>query len=54
VLRELMRRGEMTDLSAIRVQLVAVPANGQFRRPDLVLQLSRIELLVTPVIVHAK
>lgn len=54
VLRELMRRGEMTDLSAIRVQLVAVPANGQFRRPDLVLQLSRIELLVTPVIVHGK
>jgi tyrosinase len=54
VLRALMKRGEMTDLSAIQVQLVAVPAAGQFRRPDLVLQLSRIELLVTPVIVHAK
>ena len=54
VLRALMRRGEMSDLSAIQVHLVAVPATGQFRRPDLVLQLSRIELLVTPVIVHGK
>jgi len=54
VLRALMQRGEMSDLSAIQVQLVAVPANGQFRRPDLVLQLSRIELLVTPVIVHGQ
>ena len=53
-LRALMQRGEMTDLSAITVQLVAVPANEQFRRPDLVLELNRIELLITPIIVHAK
>ena len=53
-LRALMQRGEMNDLSAVSVQLVAVPANGQFRRPDLVLELSKIELLITPIIVHGK
>jgi len=53
-LRALMQRGELTELGAISVQLVAVPANGEFRRPDLVLELSRIELLVTPIVVHAK
>ena len=44
----------MSDLAAISVQLVAVPANEQFRRPDLVLELRRIELLITPIIVHGK
>ena len=53
-LRALMQRGEMSDLAAISVQLVAVPANEQFRRPDLVLELRRIELLITPIIVHGK
>jgi tyrosinase len=53
-LRALMRRGEMSDLAKVNIQLVAVPANGQFRRPELVLELSKVELLVTPVIVHAK
>lgn len=51
-LRALMQRGEMNDLAAISVQLVAVPAYGQFRRPDLVLELNKVELLVTPIIVH--
>ncbi len=53
-LRTLMQRGEMSDLARISVQLVAVPANGQFRKPDLVLELSKVELLVTPIVVHAK
>ena len=53
-LRALMQRGEMDDLAAISVQLVAVPAYGQFRRPDLVLELNRIELLITPIVVHKR
>jgi hypothetical protein len=50
----LLERGELREGSAITVQLVAVPATEQFRRPDLVLRLERIELLVTPIIVRGK
>jgi tyrosinase len=53
-LRTLLERGELREGSAITVQLVAVPAAEQFRRPDLVLRLDRIELLVTPIIVRGK
>jgi tyrosinase len=52
VLRRLMERGELREGGAITVQLVAVPANGDFQKPDLVLELRKIELLVTPVIVR--
>ncbi|MDM0109059.1 tyrosinase family protein [Variovorax sp. J22R24] len=48
-LRALMQRGELREGSPVTVQLVAVPADAQFRRPDLVLQLNRIELLATPI-----
>ena len=44
----------MSDLGKVSVQLVAVPANEQFRRPELVLELSKVELLITPIVVHAK
>jgi len=52
VLRRLMERGELRDGGAISVQLVAVPANNIFRKPDLVLELRKIELLITPIVVR--
>ena len=51
-LRRLMERGELREGGAISVQLVAVPANGDFQKPDLVLELRKIELLITPIIVR--
>jgi tyrosinase len=38
----------------ISVQLIAVPFTDQLVRPDAVLQLNKIELIVTPVLVHAE
>lgn len=54
VLRRLMERGELREGGDIAVQLVAVPAGDAFQKPDLVLELQRIELLVTPVIVKQR
>jgi len=53
-LRALLQRGELRENSPVTVQLVAVPADDQFRRPDLVLQLEKIELLITPVVVRSE
>lgn len=52
VLRRLMERGELREGGAITVQLVAAPANEAFQKPDLVLELQKIELLITPIIVR--
>ena len=52
VLRRLMERGELREGGAISVQLVAVPANRAFQKPDLMLELRKIELLITPIIVR--
>lgn len=52
VLRALMARGELREDTPLTVQLVAVPVGERFRRPDLVLQLGEVELLVTPVVVR--
>lgn len=49
VLRALMARGELREDTPLTVQLVAVPVEERFRRPDLVLRLGKVELLVTPV-----
>lgn len=49
VMRRLMRRGDLREGGAISVQLVAVPANGVFQKPNLVLELRTIELLITPI-----
>jgi len=51
-LYSLMERGELREGGAISVQLVAVPANGSFQKPDLMLELRKIELLITPIIVR--
>jgi tyrosinase len=51
-LRRLMERGELREGNPISMQLVAVPASGSFRKPDLVLELRRIELLITPIVVR--
>jgi tyrosinase len=52
VLRRLMERGELREGGAISVQLVAVPANRAFQKPELMLELRKIELLITPIIVR--
>jgi tyrosinase len=39
---------------AISVQLVAVPFGQQFEKADTFVQLNKIELIVTPVIVRAQ
>lgn len=53
-LRTLTSRGELRDNSSITVQLVTVPANDQFQRPDVTLSLRRIELLVSPLVVRKR
>jgi len=53
VLRRLLERGELREDGAVSIQLVAVPASERFAKPELVLELRRIELLVTPIIVRA-
>ena len=53
-LRALLQRGELRESSAVTVQLVVVPANEQFSRPDLKLRLEKIELWLTPIILPRK
>src|SRR5207244_11834234 len=49
-LKRLSSRGELRDDTLLSVQLVAVPMDREFVRPDTKLQLDKVELLVTPVI----
>ena len=53
-LQKLKDRGELKDGNPVSVQLVAVPFEGKFEKPNTNIQLNKIELIVTPVIINAK
>jgi tyrosinase len=53
-LQRLTSRGELRDRSRISLQLVAVPIGKQFARPDAELQLEKVELIITPIIVKSR
>jgi tyrosinase len=53
-LGELRRRGEIGRGKPLSVQLVAVPVTDGFQDPDAELQLTRLELLVTPLILRKR
>lgn len=49
-IQELRSSGELTASSEISIRLVAIPNGEQFEKPDALLQLTKVELIVTPVI----
>lgn len=53
-LRRLRQMGRLDAASQVTVQLVAVPAHGELARPDGVLQLQGVDLLITPVRVEGR
>ncbi|HMG36477.1 MAG TPA: tyrosinase family protein [Blastocatellia bacterium] len=53
-LQKLRRNQELKDATQISVQLVPVPFGGKFEKEDTQLQLDRIDLIVTPVIVKER
>jgi tyrosinase len=50
----LQKSGELRDDSLINIQLVAVPNGEQFIKQDATLALKKVELIVTPVILHSE
>ena len=53
-LQRLLERGTVSDSTAVSVQLVAVPAGETLEKPDDVLQLEEIELIVSPVLIRTR
>jgi tyrosinase len=53
-LRSLKRAGQLRTGEPLSVQLVTVPATGQFTRPDVELTVEGVDFIVSPVIVRAK
>jgi len=53
-LRRLRHSGELAADKPFSLQLVAVPAAGELARPDAVLVLERLELVLSPVLVRAR
>ncbi|HEV7683522.1 MAG TPA: tyrosinase family protein [Pyrinomonadaceae bacterium] len=52
-LQRLKRSGELKDGTPLSVQLAPAPFRGQFEKADTQLQLEKIDIITTPVIVHA-
>jgi tyrosinase len=53
-LQQLRRNGELKANSEISIRLVAVPNGEQFEKPDALLRLTKVELIVTPVLIPDK
>ncbi len=51
-LQQLRRSGDLKDGTPISVQMVPVAFDGQFEKADTELQLEKIEIITTPVIVN--
>jgi tyrosinase len=53
-LQRLKRSGELREGAPMSVQLVAVPFRGKLERENTQLELDRIEIIITPVIVKSR